>query len=126
MANNEDNLIPMNERSKEEQRKIATMGGIASGESRRLKKTMKEQAELLLSLSNNNPEILCQMKGLGIDTENQTNQMALIIAMYLKASQGDVQAFNTLQATIGEKPTENLNISGAIPVVIAGSDELEE
>ena len=126
MANNEDNLIPMNERSKEEQRKIATMGGIASGESRRLKKTMKEQAELLLSLSNNNPEVLDQMKGLGIDKEDRTNQMAIIIAMYLKAAQGDVQAFNTLQATIGEKPTENVNIGGAIPVVIAGYDELEE
>ena len=126
MANNEDNLIPMSERTKDEQRKIATMGGIASGESRRLKKTMKEQAELLLSLSNNNPELLKQMKGLGIDKEDRTNQMAIIIAMYLKAAQGDVQAFNTLQATIGEKPTENVNIGGAIPVVIAGSDELEE
>ena len=126
MANNEDNLIPMSERTKDEQRKIATMGGIASGESRRLKKTMKEQAELLLSLSNNNPEVLDQMKGLGIDKEDRTNQMAIIIAMYLKAAQGDVQAFNTLQATIGEKPTENVNIGGAIPVVIAGYDELEE
>ena len=44
------NLIPLNERTKEEQKKIATMGGIASGKSRAARKTLKE--ELLLLLEN--------------------------------------------------------------------------
>ena len=35
-----DNLIPQNERTKEEQREIARQGGIASGEARRRKKTI--------------------------------------------------------------------------------------
>ena len=47
---NEDNLIPMNKRTKSEQRKIASEGGKASGESRRAKKTMREYADFLLSL----------------------------------------------------------------------------
>ena len=40
MAGGNDNLIPMNERTKDEQREIARKGGIASGESRRRWKTL--------------------------------------------------------------------------------------
>lgn len=38
MANNEQNLVPMNRRTKEEQRKISSAGGKASGKARRAKK----------------------------------------------------------------------------------------
>ena len=40
MVAGEENLIPMSERTKEEQREIATMGGIASGAARRKRKAM--------------------------------------------------------------------------------------
>ena len=43
----QENLIPMTERTEEEQRKIARLGGIASGEARRRKKSMREWAEVL-------------------------------------------------------------------------------
>ena len=36
------NLIPQNKRTKKEQRKVAQMGGAASGESRRRLKTLRE------------------------------------------------------------------------------------
>ena len=42
-----DNLIPQSMRTKEEQSRIATMGGIASGIARRNKKTMKQALEEL-------------------------------------------------------------------------------
>lgn len=43
-------LIPLTERTKEEQKKIRTAGGIASGASRRRKKTMREWAEIFGAL----------------------------------------------------------------------------
>ena len=43
----QENLIPMTERTEDEQRKIARLGGIASGEARRRKKSMREWAEVL-------------------------------------------------------------------------------
>ena len=44
------NLIPQSERTKDEQREIARMGGIASGKARREKqKTQQAQNEKLLS-----------------------------------------------------------------------------
>lgn len=43
-----DNLIPLNERTKEEQTKIAKMGGIASGKARNYKKEQLENLKMLL------------------------------------------------------------------------------
>jgi hypothetical protein len=43
-----DNLVPLNERTKKEQTKIATMGGIASGKARNYKKEQIENLKLLL------------------------------------------------------------------------------
>ena len=45
-----DNLIHLNERPKEEQKKIAAMGGKASGEARRQKKKMRETLGELKSI----------------------------------------------------------------------------
>ena len=42
MAKGEENLIPFTERTEEEQREIAKMGGIASGKARKEKATMKK------------------------------------------------------------------------------------
>lgn len=48
MAGKNDNLIPMNERTKAEQTRIATMGGIASGKARNYKKEQIENLKMLL------------------------------------------------------------------------------
>ena len=115
---NESNLIPTSKRSKEEVREIGRKGGIASGKARKEKKLFKEQIELLLSLPLKEEETIKQIEMLGIDTDNIDNQMAMIIAMWQKAIKGDVQAFNTLRDTVGEKPKDKVEHSGAIPVVI--------
>ena len=46
---NTDNLIPMNKRTKKEQREIAKKGGIASGKIRRKKRDRRKELEELLS-----------------------------------------------------------------------------
>ncbi len=84
----ENNLIPMNERTEEEQRKIARMGGIASGEARRRKRTLKDELILLLETNDNNKKIS--------------------LALLKKALAGDIQAFTTIRDTIGEKPKEEI------------------
>ena len=100
-----EDLIPFTERSEDEVKEMNRKGGINSGITRRKKKTMREQAELLLSLSVKNPKLKMKMKELGLDEDEQTNQMAMIISIMNKAiSKGDVNAFNSLQATIGENP----------------------
>lgn len=89
---NEDNLIPMNERTKEEQREIAKKGGIASGKVRRERKKFKD--DLLLALQT--------LK------DGKTIQELGVEAILEKFMSGDIQAFTTIRDTIGEKPIEKI------------------
>lgn len=78
-----------------EQVKIARLGGIASGKSKRERKTIREELEFLLAkqLKNN--------KGEDISTRE-----AISTAMIGQAIKGNVKAFIAIRDTIGEKPTE--------------------
>ena len=92
------NLIPLNKRTKEEQKAITTAGGKASGESRRARKTLKEELLLLLS-------------------EGDTQQN-VSVALIQKALDGDTKAFEVLRDTIGEKPTEKIMVADVDPSII--------
>ena len=122
---NEENLVNLKDRTPRERQEISRKGAEATNRIRRQRKTMKEQAELLLSLAVKNPKLRKTMSELGIEETEQNNQMAMIIAVMNKAiSKGDIQAFNSLQATIGEKPIEKVEHSGSIPVVL--SEDIKE
>ena len=54
------------DRTKEEQMKIETMGGIASGKARREKKTMRQLAEICLNAKLTKPEIKAKLKEAGL------------------------------------------------------------
>lgn len=120
----EENLIPMSERTKEEVREIARKGGVNSGKARREKKKMREQAELLLSLPLKDAKAREKLKKLGITNKQLDNQMAMIISMWQKALKGDVQAASWLRDICGETPTNKVEMSGVLPVVITGEDDL--
>lgn len=114
MKGNINNLIPNSDRSPEEVRENGRKGGINSGETRRKKKLMKDQIELLLSLPLKDKNAKDRLKKLGIDGDNLDNQMVIIISMWQKALKGDVKAFNTLRDTVGEKPKEVIEVSKGI------------
>lgn len=103
MANSLDNLRP-NIRTTEQAQALGRKGGLASVESKRRKKTMRENAELLLSLPLKEGKLKEQIKKLGLEDDEVTNQMAVMVSLFQKALSGDVNAFNSLQATKGEKP----------------------
>lgn len=99
MANNEDNLKGhgFDERTAEEQREIARAGGIASGEARRRKRTLKEIAEMLAD------EHIAMPQPDGT-TKDMTYDVALIHTMYRNAiTKGDTQAAKFLANLLGEE-----------------------
>lgn len=49
MANGQENLIPMTQRTEEEQRRIATMGGIASGQVRKKNAIIRSSLKKILN-----------------------------------------------------------------------------
>ena len=111
---NEQNLIPIDQvnsrRSREKHQTDSRKGGKKSGEVRRKRKAMKEQMEMLLTLPFKQKQQLKFIKNLGIETESIDNQMALIVAMYEKALEGNVQAFHTIrEITQDDKSTNNGN-----------------
>lgn len=125
----EDNLIPMSERSKDEVREIAAKGGRNSGESRRKRKAMRESLEILLGMPLKSGEA-CEIEDVQsyaeLNGQNITVEQAMIIAQIKKAIKGDTQAMAFLRDTSGQAPNQKVDITGAVPVVISGEDELEE
>lgn len=101
MNHNQDNLISLADRTTEEKRAIGIMGGKASGEARRKKKTMRQELEMLLEM---------------LDKDGHTNQEKISMALLKKASTGDTRAFEVIRDTIGQKPVEVQQIQ-ELPVI---------
>lgn len=99
---NEENLIPMDERSQNEARELGKKGGKKSGEARRRKKDMKAKMKLLLSLqpTASQAELL---KALGIPEEDADNEMLLLVAMFQAATEDrDTKAFDKVMDVLGK------------------------
>ena len=111
------NLISLTNRTKEEQREIAIKGGKASGEARRKNRNMKECLKMLLSLDVKSPKAREQLKALGIDDEEMTNQMALMVSMLNKALKGDKGCAEFIRDTSGQQIINKTEIT-EIPRII--------
>ena len=101
-----ENLRPVS--SKDEARERGRKGGLASGEARRKRKTLKE--ELLLML------------------EDETVQQSIAAALIREATEGNSSksvraAFETIRDTIGEKPIDKVQMESKVDVA-ASTDRL--
>ena len=99
---NEKNLIPMDQRSKSEARDLGQKGGIASGISRRRKRSLKEAADLYLSLPVSDRKMWNKISRRGVDPEDIDNQMAMIIGLTMAATAGDAKAAKVIVDLLGE------------------------
>ena len=108
---NEKNLIPNSERTPSELREMARNGGLASGEARRKRKTLKE--ELLLMLSDG-------------DIQEKIS-LALINEAINGNNAGSVtKAFEVIRDTIGERPVEKVQATQTVVDMSAFStDEIK-
>lgn len=126
-----DNLIPQSERTKDEQRAIAKKGGIASGKARREKKLMRETLDVLLSMplkNGKNADVESIRNFAALKGKNISVQDAILIAQVQKAMKGDTKAAEYVRDTIGQKPVENVNMSGEVnnPFAELTTEELKK
>ena len=94
---NEQNLRPSEYKlSREEAKK----GGIASGEARRRKRDIRLALEALLEkdISDKNGNVM-------------TTTEAIALKQVEKALKGDTKAFEVVRDTVGQKPTEKLDVT---------------
>lgn len=92
----------------EEARFYGSMGGKASADARRRKKSLKELTQALLEMK---PHELVSRKAMqlfpGVEPEDLTNGMALAMSMFNKAVvDGDVKAAQFVRDTAGEMPEQ--------------------
>lgn len=83
------NLIPMNRRTEIEQKRIATMGGKASGEARRKKADFRRVLNQILTMDIPDEETRKSLEALGLSGDMQT---LLNSTMLKKALSGNVKA----------------------------------
>ena len=99
---NEKNLIPASERTPSKRREIAQKAGRASGVARRRKRSMKEAADLYLSLPVSDKRRWNKIARKYVDPEDIDNQMAMIIGLTEAATAGDARAGKLIADLIGE------------------------
>lgn len=121
--------MPLKEFTPEELAEFGRKGGIASGIAKRKKKAMRETLEVLLNMPLNNKKChdvediqsFAQLKGKNVSVE-----AAIMIKQIQRALAGDLPSAEFIRDTSGQKPAGDLNVTGALPVVISGEDALED
>lgn len=94
-------LIPFNQRTEEEQKKIASMGGKKSGKVRREQKTYRDMAKAMLSATIKDKKILDELQAYGL---SETDVKAYTLLGMIKASgNGSHNAFDRLMMLVGEE-----------------------
>ena len=103
---NEKNLMPIQEvnsnRTREQHSEDSRKGGVASGVSRRRKRSLKEAADLYLSLPVSDRKMWNKISRRGVDPDDIDNQMAMIIGLTIAATAGDAKAAKVIVDLLGE------------------------
>jgi len=103
---NEQNLIPLNKRSKKVQREIQEKGRKANKEKIEARKTLREELLALL--------------------EKGDTQKKLSLSLIQEAINGNTKAFEVIRDTIGEKPKENISVGVSYEDYIKKVEEKDE
>lgn len=109
---NEKNLIPHRftaEQSREEAARNGALGGKASGAARRRKRSLKEAADLYLSLPVEDKRRWNKLARRYLDAEDIDNQMAMVVALWDGAVGGDARSAKVLIDLLGKDSEEDGN-----------------
>lgn len=106
-----ENLIPLNERTPEERRRIAQMGAKASNESKRHRKLMRDILEDKLDL---------------MDAEGLTNQERVTLGLIKGAIDGRAENYKVILETLGELKQEQSKATPDVQINIIDNSNLEK
>ena len=104
MANEQNLRVPTSSEARENGKK----GGIASGEARRAKKSLREAMQILKDADLT-----------GNDGKTMTGTEAMAAKAFQAALKGDWKAWELVRDTAGQKPVDKVMIADVDPSVIA-------
>ena len=124
MAKNEFSLMTPERRAE-----CGRKGGLAKREATRRRKEMRETLDILLNMpmkkgktySAEDIKCFADLKG-----KNITIDQAMMVCLIQKALKGDINAIAMIRDTVGEKPSDKVEVKDVTPVIISGEDELSE
>lgn len=105
--NSQANLVQNRSFTSEQRREWAVAGGKASAAKRYQKQLQRDILKDMLSAECDDDVAVEQLKALGLDASfaNAAN-----LAVLRRAVKGDVECMRYIRDTIGEKPTESMNL----------------
>ena len=104
MANEQNLRVP----TSSEARRNGKKGGIASGEARRAKKSLREAMQILMEADLT-----------GKDGKTMTGTEAMAAKAFQAALKGDWKAWELVRDTAGQKPVDRIMVADVEPSVIA-------
>lgn len=122
------NLIPQNKRTKDEQREIARMGGIASGKARREKQKTQQILADLVSIKNKDLAMFKKLAiKLGLDGDISIHEVFTLTCLLNSVKSGNLSDLERLSKLLGEdKQNENADVLSKLDKVIGEVDKLAE
>lgn len=122
------NLIPQSERTKDEQREIARMGGIASGKARREKQKTQQILADLVSIKNKDlATFQKEAKKMGLDGDISIHELFTMVCLLNSVKGGNLGDLERLTKLLGEdKQNENADVLSKLDKVIGEVDKLAE
>lgn len=106
MTGRTQNLKPA--RSKEEARKRGQKGGKAAAKTYKKRKLYKELIAQFGASEVTNPSLIEELKKMGVDPSEVTNDMALVIGQFVAGTKGNTNAATWLRDTSGQKPVDKV------------------
>ena len=122
----ENNLIPLDRRTEDEQRKIQSMGGVASGIARRRRKALREALDVYLSLPVQDKRSLNRLLRAGVDEDDANTQMLIVASLVQRAIDGNVRAATLIFDLMADDNTHALDEREDDPITAALNEEFGE
>lgn len=113
----------------EQRAEYGRKGAEKANETKRKRKEMRETLDILLNMplkkgkvySADEIKSFADLKG-----KNITIDQAMMITLVQKALKGDLNAITMVRDTVGEKPTDKMEIKDTTPVIISGEGDLSD
>lgn len=116
---NDQNLKKYSEYTESEKAEFHRQGGIASGQSKRRRKTFAETLQAALAREITVEQGKEKLQAMGYDG---TWMDLLSQAQVDKAAKGDTEAFRAVRDTIGENPRQGIDVTGLDGKPLEGVD----
>ena len=113
----------------EQRAEYGRKGAEKANETRRKRKEMRETLDILLNMPLKKGKVYSaeEIKSFAdLKGKNITIDQAMMVCLVQKALKGDLNAIGMVRDTVGEKPTDKMEIKDTTPVIISGEGDLSD